>query len=114
MLVNIITNNLPAQGITKKAEIVVTEANYVNRGAKICNDLVLNGYSDWFMPGRDKLNKIYLNRYLIGGFSNVGNYWSSSECRGINATGFGFDNGDNGYGCGTKNDQNNIRAIRVF
>ena len=83
-------------------------------GAKVCNDLVLNGYSDWFLPSRDELNKIYLNRAIIGGFSHTGYYWSSSECNGSNAVGFGFDNGDNGPGCGTKGDQNNIRAVRIF
>ena len=82
--------------------------------AKICDDLVLNGYSDWFLPSRDEMNKLYLNRAIIGGFSNQGYYWSSTECNGVNAVGFGFDNGDNGYGCGTKHDSNNIRAIRFF
>jgi hypothetical protein len=82
--------------------------------ARVCDDLVLNGYSDWFLPSRDELNKLYINRYIVLGFSNVGYYWCSSQCDGINATGFGFDNGDNGFGCGTKNDQNNIRAVRAF
>ena len=47
--------------------------------AKLCYDLVLNGYSDWFLPSKDELNKLYLNRAAIGGFATAEFYWSSSE-----------------------------------
>ena len=46
--------------------------------ARLCYDLVLNGYSDWYLPSKDELNKLYLNRLAIGGFS-TDFYWSSSE-----------------------------------
>jgi hypothetical protein len=47
--------------------------------AKICYDLVLGGYSDWYLPSRDELNKLYINRAAIGGFSPYIAHWSSSE-----------------------------------
>jgi uncharacterized protein (TIGR02145 family) len=46
--------------------------------ARICNDLDLNGYTDWYLPSKDELNKLYLNKNLIGGFAS-GHYWSSSQ-----------------------------------
>jgi hypothetical protein len=46
--------------------------------AKLCDDLVLNGYSDWYLPSRDELNKLYLNKRAVGGFATYF-YWSSSE-----------------------------------
>jgi len=48
--------------------------------AKICNDLVFGGFSDWFLPSRNELNLMYSNLKLnsLGGFSNAC-YWSSSE-----------------------------------
>ncbi len=54
--------------------------------AQVCNDLVLSGYSDWYLPSKLELNLMYEN---IGpgdalGLGNVGNfstqsYWSSTE-----------------------------------
>ena len=45
----------------------------------ICDQLVLNGYSDWTLPTRDDLDLMYANLYLnnIGNLSNF--YWSSTE-----------------------------------
>jgi hypothetical protein len=45
---------------------------------KICYDLVLNGYSDWYLPSKDELNILYLNRDIIGGFTGE-SYLSSSK-----------------------------------
>jgi hypothetical protein len=46
--------------------------------ANACYNLVANGYDDWFLPSYGELEKLYLNRNLIGGFQD-GPYWSSSE-----------------------------------
>jgi len=46
--------------------------------AKLCDDLVLGGYSDWYLPSKDELNQLYLNQAVVGGFAK-NYYWSSSE-----------------------------------
>jgi hypothetical protein len=47
--------------------------------ARLCRGVTINGYSDWYLPSKDELNKLYLNRVAVGGFAPSGFYWSSSE-----------------------------------
>lgn len=58
--------------------LIVNAQGSGNYAAKLCDDLVLNFYSDWYLPSKDELSKLYLNRAAIGGFA-VAQYWSSSE-----------------------------------
>ncbi len=46
--------------------------------AKICDDLVLNGYDDWYLPSKSELKEIYDNRNILEGLSDD-YYWSSTE-----------------------------------
>lgn len=58
---------------------IVSNCSTILIAAKICDDLVLNGYSDWYLPSKDELNQLYLYRKLIGGFPQSGEHWSSTE-----------------------------------
>jgi hypothetical protein len=84
--------------------------------AKIaCRELVLNGYSDWYLPTKEELNSVYVNlkQVGVGGFA-VNKYWSSTE----------FDNNTAWYQTFTTDDYQGIdkklfmsfyvRAIRAF
>lgn len=79
--------------------------------AKLCYDLVLGGYSDWFLPSSSELNELYINRVAIGGFSS-NNYWSSSESASGGAWEQFFSNGDQEPTI--KNSTLYVRAIRSF
>lgn len=37
----------------------------------------INGYSDWRLPSKDELNILYLNKTILGGFSQS-DYWSGT------------------------------------
>lgn len=63
--------------------------------AELCKDLVLGGFDDWYLPSREELKKLYLNRVAIGGFSEIA-YWSSSNGNGASdAWGVFFGTGTN-------------------
>lgn len=79
--------------------------------AKICNELVLGGYSDWYLPSKDELNKLFLNKVAIGGFTSS-HYWSSSESDNDNAWLQHFVNGP--QITFSKNSPNPLRAVRSF
>lgn len=64
-------------GNTNTNAIVALYGTESNAG-RLCYDLSLNTYTDWYLPSMDELNKLYLNRVVIGGFA-AHSYWSSSE-----------------------------------
>jgi len=80
--------------------------------ARICGDLVLGGYSDWYLPSKDELNQLYLNKVAIGGFANR-YYLSSSEIDTLTAWARDFSSFTN-----MVSDQKfygeRVRAIRAF
>jgi len=81
--------------------------------ARLCGDLVLNGYNDWFLPSKDELYKLYLNKNAIGGGGLAdGQYWSSSESNADFAWGLSFVNGVQ-FGA-HKSLFLRVRAVRAF
>ena len=51
-----------------------------NSAKTACDELILNGYSDWYLPSKEELNALYvnLNKLGVGGFVGY-YYWSSAE-----------------------------------
>ena len=51
-----------------------------NAAKTACDELIINGYSDWHLPSKEELNSVYVNlkKFAVGGFVNV-DYWSSTE-----------------------------------
>ena len=96
--------------------------------SRICYNLILNDYEDWYLPSKDELNLLYENLHL-NGFGNFENgdgnccngwYWSSSdgELNGEAAWVQSFRDDQNGmqatYDVGIKYFENHVRAIRSF
>lgn len=79
--------------------------------ASLCDQLVLNGFSDWFLPSKDELNALYLSKALVGGFSEDF-YWSSTEHGEGSAWEQVFNSGAQYYA--NKNFSIRVRAIRAF
>jgi hypothetical protein len=93
-----------------------------NYAAKLCDDLVLNGYSDWYLPSKDEITLMYTNIGLgaaaplsnIGGFASA-YYWGSYEYMTENAWAQYFGSGSQSelYGA-PKSSILYVRAIRSF
>lgn len=80
--------------------------------ARLCGDLVQGGYSDWFLPSKDELNKLFLNKTAIGGFANSF-YWSSTDYLYRDYAWYqAFTNGFQNYV--SKDNSMHVRAVRAF
>ena len=83
--------------------------------AKLCNDLVLNSYDDWFMPSKNELALMYTNLKLAGlGSFSAQNYWSSSEIDDVLVWSQHFDNGNQDTYDKMYATNNCVRAVRAF
>jgi hypothetical protein len=94
--------------------LIVAGCNEAGFAAKLCNDLVSGGQSDWFLPSRDELNLMYENMHLNsqGNFNTSAYYWSSTEYVTTNAWPFLFTNGN--ANTNNKLNTNYVRAVRAF
>lgn len=68
-------------------QAIVAGCAETNIAAKVCNDLILNGYDDWFLPSLNEFSLIYDNLIVpgYGNFPAAGTgfgYWTSSEAGG--------------------------------
>ena len=105
---------------TQKIVSVQGDGSYA---AKLCDDLTINGYDDWFLPSKDELNKMYVNLDLKGlaGFQ-PNYYWSSTEYGAKSAWYQDFLDGGQYYIGGDKSGSEyydgkpptRVRAIRAF
>ncbi len=96
--------------------------------AKICSDVVINGYDDWFLPSLGELVEVFneVHQYNLGSLTRLG-YWCSTEGDQGNDTAWGqlfnnmADDGtdpgwtDGATALGNKSETSiSIRPIRAF
>ena len=91
-----ISGTLNAVG-TGSANTALIVASCATSGisARICDQLTLNGYSDWFLPSLDELSQMY-TQLDANGFGNFANqsYWSSTQSSATQAYTIDFNNGN--------------------
>ena len=83
--------------------------------AVLCNNLVENGYSDWYLPSLNEFGKLFDNQSYIGGL-NTNVYWTSTQVDTNNAY---AQAGDSGYPpdvftLAKTNTTVRVRAVRSF
>ena len=94
--------------------LIVAGCNEASFAAKICNDLVSGGQTDWFLPSKDELNLMYKNLHTNnqGNFDTSSFYWSSTESDDGSAWCFYFY--DQGAYGNNKSSTIYVRAVRAF
>ena len=70
------------------------------------------GYTDWYLPSLDELNKLYAIKNDVGGFGTEIYFWSSSENDSDRAHYLRFDLGTSSHTL--KKLSSSVRAIRSF
>ena len=109
-----ISTNATSEGIGTGNANTNTIVNCQGTGsyaAKLCFNLVLGGYGDWYLPSKNEFLKLYLNKAAIGNLSPIGCYWSSTENNGNTAVKF---SGNGSMSIGNKSDKCFVRAVRSF
>ena len=91
-------------------KIVKTQGNG-NYAAYLCFNLRFKGFKDWYLPSREELGILFLNRKLIGDFIRS-DYWSSTEENAESAWYQDFYDGK--VNSKDKEETLMIRAIRKF
>lgn len=94
---------------------IITGCTTAGIAAKICDDLILGDYSDWYLPSRDELNLMYINlsQNGLGGFDSLTPHWSSTE---LDATFAYIQYLENGSQTQSNKDYDFylVRAVRAF
>ena len=106
---------------------IINGCNEVGYAAEICYNLTKAGYSDWYLPSKDELNEMYINKTTInttsisnGGYalniSDDDEYWSSTQGHQEENGGYGFIQrfGDGHQKTRWKSNLACARAIRNF
>lgn len=115
---NLITNATGigfGTGKANTAAIVSVQGNG-NYAAKICSDLDINGYDDWYLPSKSECFSMYFNLKTMRGLGHFTDaiYWSSTEASIGNAYSQYSNDGFPPNGGYYKNTAYYVRAVRSF
>jgi hypothetical protein len=101
---------------------MIAQSNVEGKAATVARAFQGGGKTDWYLPSKDELNQMYLQRFLIGGLStnywslNMNDednfYWSSSEVARDGASHQYFYNGLQSNS--RKDNRIHVRPVRAF
>lgn len=105
------TSTAIGTGASNTAKIISVCTGFT--AAKFCDDYSFSGYTDWFLPSKDELNEMYLQKDEFNNLDEHTNYWSSSQNMPETAWIQYFLNGTQSE-LGLKDQLYKVRPIRVM
>ena len=109
---NISTSSAVGTAATNTSSIVTVQGTTVNYAARLCDELVENGYADWVLPSIGDLQVARANYAYLPAFVG-GEYWSSTQVNTNNASKFDWL-GNRVWNDDYKGRLCKVRAIRYF
>ncbi len=103
--------NSDTDGKSNTQKIILELGTGLNYPALLSAECSVGGYDDWYLPSKEELNLLYLNKDILGGFSSSA-YWSSSEFSELNAWSQDFSNGYQANA--DKSSSGRVRCVRRF
>ena len=73
-----ITGTSTARGTGSANTIAMLKSGVTSGAALICDNLSYSGFTDWYLPSKDELGLLFLQKNVVGHFQN-NRYWSSSQ-----------------------------------
>jgi hypothetical protein len=98
-------------GTGRKNTVTILATDVAAPAALACKNLATGGKTDWFLPSKDELAKLYENRDSVG-ISVLESYWSSSAFSSSLAWSQYFSSGSQNYN--NKGSNYRVRAVRAF
>lgn len=99
---------------------IIAQSGHVTSAAKLCNDYVAGGYSDWYLPAHWELNQCYSVAYVVNEILGNTNgfkfeeYSCSTEYSGGGGTFLGENFSRSTLGYPSKSAISIVRAVRKF
>jgi len=85
-----------SDGMSNTEKIVNVQGDSGKYAALKCAEYTGEGYTDWYLPSKQELNRLYQQKDIVGGFADESPskpYWSSTEYDFANAWCQFFDTG---------------------
>lgn len=88
---------------SQNTQNILIACSETNIGARYCDNLQSNDFTDWYLPSQDELAQLYTNRTYVPGIVSSSNSFYMSSTQGTNNTNYCSQD----FGTGT---QTNIRS----
>jgi hypothetical protein len=97
----------------KNTLAMIQQSSTINRAGTIARVYAGGGLADWYLPSKDELNQLYLNRAQVGSLGSSNFYWTSSESNSGNSWLQDFSSSFN-QSAASKSSPYHVRPIRAF